>query len=509
VKGKIERIDDTTIKITELPLKVWTQNYKVFLESLVTGTSKSDPDIKDFKEDHTDTTVSFTIIATKEKIDSFERGKDGLNGKFKLTGKLHTTNMNLFDELGRIIKYQTPEDILSSFYGARLDFYGQRKDHLLMNMRRDLKILSNKARFVEEVCKEELVINNRKRKDLLTELQRRGYDLFDEKKNKDNEGSSSEDLSDDSASDAELARGYEYLLGMKIWNLTFEKVEQLRKKVKDKEAEVVELEATSPSRIWENDLDAIEEVLGERDDEFALAAEEERKAQKKSTAKRAKKQLKNKKAAKKKKKKKDEWDSDLEDDDSLDGRDVIHDSDGDNFVAKKAPKKTTARSRKTTKKVPDAVISKKTSKNSDVDSLSDEIKQRLTVSPQKKPSLLSSIDSFLSSTSPSKGIKRLSPSKESINEIDEIDDLEDSPVKKPVTKKKPAKRAKQSAKTSKSSKSNEDDEDVEIIDEPVEAPARAKRTTRGKAKKITYAVLEESDDSVEFIQDSDEESDFE
>jgi DNA topoisomerase-2 len=85
--GKIQRIDETTLEITELPLKVWTQDYKEFLEKMLVGDKdkKVDSEILDFKENHTDDTVAFTIIAAKEKIDEFEQSKLGLFGKFKLT----------------------------------------------------------------------------------------------------------------------------------------------------------------------------------------------------------------------------------------------------------------------------------------------------------------------------------------------------------------------------------------------------------------------------------------
>lgn len=560
MKGRIERLDDTTLEITELPVKVWTQNYKQFIESMMISTGKTEPDIKDFKEDHTDATVSFTITATKEKIDSFEKAKDGLYGKFKLTGKIHTTNMNLFDEKGRIIKYQTPEDIMTSFFGARLDFYGQRKDHLLTIMRRDLQILSNKARFVEEVCKGDLIINNRKRKEILHELEERGYELFDTKKDKDKDkesssSSESEESLEESASDAELARGYEYLLGMKIWNLTFEKVEQLRQQLRDKEAAVIELEATPPSKIWENDLDAIEEALNERDEEFEMNAEDERKAQKKNTARRVKKAAKTKEEAKKKKKKKDEWDSDLEDDeDSLDGRNLsLESEDEDDFVVKKAPKKAAVKKAKpAARKIPETVSSKdvtsesssnsKLSDRSDVEVLSDDVAQRLTMSPTKKkppqpkPSLLASIDDFLSETSsPSKRkigvcLSPLTPTKESTDESS--DALVESPEKKVVPKKgepkkKPAKRAKPAAKPAAKPKakagrkkkevvniesSDEEDfiaesgDDKSVEEEVVAAAPSRARSTRTRQTKTKYTVdLEDSDDLVE----SDEESDFE
>ena len=70
-----------------------------------------------------------------------------------------------------------------------------------------------------------------------------------------------EEEDDDTSSDAELAKGYEYLLGMKIWSLTFEKAEKLRQELGEKAKELEELQGTEPSQIWLNDLDAIEAAL--------------------------------------------------------------------------------------------------------------------------------------------------------------------------------------------------------------------------------------------------------
>ena len=59
----------------------------------MSSTDKSPSEISDFKENHTDTTVSFTVTATKEKIDEFEKFKGGLYGKFKLQTTISTKNM--------------------------------------------------------------------------------------------------------------------------------------------------------------------------------------------------------------------------------------------------------------------------------------------------------------------------------------------------------------------------------------------------------------------------------
>ncbi len=232
------------------------------------------PEIKDFQENHTDTTVSFTINATKEKINEFEKEKNGLYGKFKL--------LTLFDKDGRITKYESPEDILATFYDVRLEYYHRRKELLLQKMRREQNMLSNKARFVEEVCSGDLVVGNRKRSSILAHLEERGYDLLEKENQTVAEDEESDADANDSTTDAELAKGYEYLLGMKIWSLTYEKAGALRAQLAEKTQAVADLEETAPTQIWLDDLDAIEEALAERDDDKRAAEEDELKAQNKS-----------------------------------------------------------------------------------------------------------------------------------------------------------------------------------------------------------------------------------
>jgi len=323
VFGTIERIDDTTLRISELPIQKWTQDYKEFLEGLmvvdakkeekerkkeedkakkqakveanvddipneVKESKKKEPDIIDFKENHTDTTVSFTVTASKEKIDLFEAEKGGgLVSKFKLSTKISTTNMNLFTDEGRIEKFEHPEAVLAKFFHRRLAMYEKRKEHLLNIMHRELRLITNKARFVEEVCKGTIVISNRKRAEILLELKNRNYECFSKVVSKSTPSQVTESSDDDfdelETQDSDLSKGYDYLLGMKLWALTLEKVVELKKQLTEKKFDISNLEATASSALWERDLDAIETALDERDQYYATVAEEQAKAQMKNS----------------------------------------------------------------------------------------------------------------------------------------------------------------------------------------------------------------------------------
>ncbi|XP_010770504.1 DNA topoisomerase 2-alpha [Notothenia coriiceps] len=95
VSGEVAIIDSTTIEISELPIKTWTQSYKEnVLEPMMNGTEKVPPLITDYKEYHTDTTVRFLVKMTPEKL--IEAEAAGLHKVFKLQTSLTCNSMVRF-----------------------------------------------------------------------------------------------------------------------------------------------------------------------------------------------------------------------------------------------------------------------------------------------------------------------------------------------------------------------------------------------------------------------------
>lgn len=168
---------------------------------------------------------------------------------FKLKSSLSTSNMVLFDHEGKIAKYNTALDILKDFCKLRRQMYDKRKAHMVAKLSRDKEILSNKARFILMVVKGELELRKRKKADLLQDLQKRGFKamseldaMVDSKKNapKDEKSTVEQDLNNEEP-DAEKS-DYDYLLGMNLWSLTFEKVEEIKKQLEVKEQELKNFE---------------------------------------------------------------------------------------------------------------------------------------------------------------------------------------------------------------------------------------------------------------------------
>jgi DNA gyrase/topoisomerase IV subunit A len=95
------------------------------------------------REHHTDTKVSFTVTLTDAGIDAAQ--SKGLVPLLKLSCKMATSNMMLFNAAGVITKYESPVDILRAFYDVRIDFYGRRRAHLLQRAQDALLRISNKV----------------------------------------------------------------------------------------------------------------------------------------------------------------------------------------------------------------------------------------------------------------------------------------------------------------------------------------------------------------------------
>ena len=82
----------------------------------------------------------------------------------------------MFDHLGVLRKFDNANQILGEFYGVRLEYYHKRKAFLEGMLGADAQKLSNQARFIIEKCEGSLVVENKKKKVMIAELQRKGYD---------------------------------------------------------------------------------------------------------------------------------------------------------------------------------------------------------------------------------------------------------------------------------------------------------------------------------------------
>ena len=229
--------------VDELPIGCWTDTYKEYLESLC-----EEKMIKKFKNYSTAKTVRFVIT---EDRDGVICNKNNM----KLHKYIYTSNMVLFDDNGSIKKYKCVDEIIDSFCKVRLSFYIKRKNHLLGQLKHDIKFLGNKQRFLEEVMCGDIKLfddrgksrKSRKITDLIKDLEERKYDK--ETKNDDDE-------------EQENGNGYNYLLRLQFRSITEEKINQLKNDIASKIKTQNQLQKKSEKDMWIDDLDEFEQAYG-------------------------------------------------------------------------------------------------------------------------------------------------------------------------------------------------------------------------------------------------------
>ncbi|XP_055353696.1 DNA topoisomerase 2-alpha-like [Paramacrobiotus metropolitanus] len=274
--GEVAVLDqENSIEITELPIRTWTQNYKeAVVEPLLLGSESKDgkgkpPQIQDYKEYHTDTTVRFVIRMSGQKFEEFQR--EGFHKTFKLQQTISMSSMVLFDSNGVIRKYDNVSDILREFFEVRMTFYGKRKDFLVARLSAEALNLENQARFIDEKIKGKITIENVKKKDLINKLKKAQppYDSDPVKTWKkkfgvpedetptadDDDGKKKTDEPEEAGSD------FDYILKMPLWSLTNERFMDLMEKRDNKNEELSALRKKTPSDLYTDDLDEFESRL--------------------------------------------------------------------------------------------------------------------------------------------------------------------------------------------------------------------------------------------------------
>ena len=252
-KGVYTHVGADKIRVTELPVGFWTQDFKELLEELIEPTvdkagKKIAPAIRDYDDMSKDTTVDFTVTFPKDGLNELEaivaeNGVNGVEKLLKLCSTSSTTNMHLFDYQDKLKKYTTVAEIIDDYYITRLDLYNVRKIHLMSGLERELSVLSNKARYIQEILDDTIDLRRKKKEQVIEMLSGKQYEVIDQ--------------------DAE----YKYLTRMSMDSVTEENVAKMMDE-RDKTAAELEIIKNKPIVVmWEEELNALEtEYIKYRDD---------------------------------------------------------------------------------------------------------------------------------------------------------------------------------------------------------------------------------------------------
>ena len=256
IKGTYEIVADRKVRITELPIGTWTDDYKVFLEKLMDAPAASEkeksadkasaaaPVLKEYSDMSTDTVVDITVTfhpsyphTPKDLQAVIVDAEAGTNKLEKLLGLFttqSTTNMNLFDAHEKLRKYATIYDIIEDYYVERLALYAKRKAAMLAQLANELRVLTNRARYIQEILDDKLELRRQTKEAIFAKMTAHGYEHID--------------------GDVE----FKYLLKMPMDSVTDENVKNLLAERDSKRAQHQGLSDTSIQALWKHDLDELE-----------------------------------------------------------------------------------------------------------------------------------------------------------------------------------------------------------------------------------------------------------
>lgn len=219
VHGKFAWTTKNTVEVTELPVGVWTNDYKETMEA--------SPLVKSIENYSTEKDVRITLRLQDDVLD---RVKENPWKELGLQKTIHTGNMHLFDSSGNIRKYASPEEILNEFCEVRKGLYAERKRILLESLAERAKDLSIKIKFIRLVVDGTLVVFRRKTEAILADM--KAFELDDPR-----------------------------LLDMSVSNFTADKIAELEKRLEADHRTAADLEKTTEVQLWSADLDAVQKFF--------------------------------------------------------------------------------------------------------------------------------------------------------------------------------------------------------------------------------------------------------
>jgi DNA topoisomerase-2 len=253
IMGKYTWLDSQRLHITELPIGVWTDDYKETLEELIEKKSL----VKEYVDMSTDTSVDLiltmlidnndkmcapTVIIGKAVKESSESDTDTIKvSELEKSLKLYTTmsssNMHAFDHNEHLRKYSTVHDIIEEHFYIRMQAYLKRRQILLEALKREKIIISNKVKFIMGIINGKLNINYKKYAVVVTLLDEDGFDRVDGE--------------------------FKYLTQMPMESVTEENVARLKRELDEKTQKYEAMMSKTEHEMWSEDLASLSVLYAE------------------------------------------------------------------------------------------------------------------------------------------------------------------------------------------------------------------------------------------------------
>ncbi len=222
ISGTYKRVNNSTIRITELPPSYTYEKYEEHLEKLL-----EEKVILSYKDNCKDN-IDYLI-----KINNSNTDIDIIK-KLKLED--YSTEMfTTLDENGKLKIFDSDAEIIEYFVNFRIKFYKIRKEKITEKIKSDLNLLDNKSKFIKAVLEKKIIIYNIKKEEIFKQIEKNDIDKID--------------------------NSYDYLLKMPIYTLTKEIYNKLTEDIQFKKEELIKIDGYDITQMYIDDLKNLKKEL--------------------------------------------------------------------------------------------------------------------------------------------------------------------------------------------------------------------------------------------------------
>jgi DNA topoisomerase-2 len=221
IKGILEVKGINKVEITEVPVGYDLKSYIKILDDL-----EDKKVIQSYRDKSEDDSFKFEVNINSKDLKKWDN--ETLMNKLKLIKKV-SENYTVIDENNKIKVYTSAKEILDHYINVKLGYVEKRKANQIEKLTNEIRFDFSKYLFIKMITEDSLVINKRKKDDIVNDLQKIEKII-------DRDGS------------------YDYLLNMNIMSLTEERMDKLQQDIKVKKETLDKLVQTSIEQLWINEL---------------------------------------------------------------------------------------------------------------------------------------------------------------------------------------------------------------------------------------------------------------
>ena len=224
IKGIYEKVNTTTINVTELPVGYDIEKYSAILTKL-----EDEKIINDFtdKSEPKDNKFLFEIKVPREFLNKDEAY---IHDKLKLTKRV-TENFTCIGINNDIVEFKSELEILDYYVLHRLDYYAKRKIYLINKLKEELLIAGSKFYFVKGILENRIRVFKETKQSITNQIKLQSTFPF-----------------------YEVDGTFDYLLRMPIHSFTNETIEELKKQIMINKEELKLITDKTSEEMWLDDL---------------------------------------------------------------------------------------------------------------------------------------------------------------------------------------------------------------------------------------------------------------